>query len=102
MKVEQLQVRILLQPVQGATIAYFYNRESFDLLNIERNNFDKSQLIEIGNTIEFEGEKYVVKNINFKMEQELYVLDNSVGINMHSPTDPSDYNCQIGVFVDNS
>lgn len=99
---EQLQVRILLQHVQGATIAYFYNRESFDLLNIERHTYDESQFIEIGNTIEFEGEKYVVKNINFKMEKQLYVMDNKYGINMYSPTDPSDFNCQIGVFVDNA
>ena len=99
---EQLQVRILLQHVQGATIVYLYNRESFDLLNIERHSYDESQFIEIGNIIEFEEKKYVVKNINFKMEKQLHKMDNKYGINLYSPTDLSDFNCQIGVFVDNA
>lgn len=98
---EQLQVRILLQHVRGATIAYFYNRESFNLLNINKHNSDNSQFIEIGNIIEYEGERFKVEQINFKMEEFLHVMDNQYGINIHSPTDPSDYNCQIGVFVDN-
>lgn len=98
---EQLQSRILLNHVQGATIAYFYNRESFDLLNIKRHTYDESQFITIGDIIEFEGEKYVVKDVNFKMEKQLYEMDAKYGINMYSPTDPSSFNCQIGIFVDN-
>jgi len=98
---EQLQVRILLQHVQGATIAYLYNRESFDLLNIERHTYDDSQFIEIGNIIEYEGIKYKVDSINFKMEKTLYEMNNEYGVNLHSPSDPSNFNCQIGVFVDN-
>lgn len=99
---ESLQVRILLQHVQGATIAYFYNRESFDILNIEKKEYDNSQFIEIGNTLEYDERKYVVKEINFKMEEKLHEMDNKYGVNMYSPTDPSDFNCQIGVFVDNA
>lgn len=98
---EKLQTRILLEHVQGAKIAYFYNRESFDLLNIKRNTYDESQFIEIGDIIEYEEKKYEVKNVNFKMEKQLYVMDNKYGINLYSPTDSSDFNCQIGVFVDN-
>ncbi|MDF9799378.1 hypothetical protein OKW21_004641 [Catalinimonas alkaloidigena] len=99
---EQLQVRILLQHVQGATIAYFYNRESFDLLNIKKHTYDESQFIEIGNTLEYEGEEYVVRKINFKMEKQLFEVDNNYGTNIYSPTSPSNFNCQIGVFVDNT
>lgn len=99
---ENLQVRIFIQHEKGATIAYLYNRESFDLLNIERQTYDDSQFIEIGNIIEFEGKKYIVKSINFKMEKKLHKTDNSIGINLYSPTDLSDFNCQIGVFVDNA
>lgn len=99
---EQLQTRILLQYVDGATIAYFYNRESFDLLNIERHTYDNSQFIEIGKIIVFDDRKYKVKDINFKMENKLYEMDNTYGINLYSPTDPSNYNCQIGIFVENA
>jgi len=98
---ETLQARILLKHVQGATIAYFYNRESFDLLNIEKETYDESQFVEIGSILEFEGTKYKVEKINFKMEKQLFEADNRYGVNLYSPTDPSDFNCQIGVFVDN-
>jgi hypothetical protein len=98
---ETLQARILIQHIQGATIAYLYNRESFDLLNIPPHTYDSSQFIELGSTIEYNGEKYIVKSINFKMEKDLNEMDNNYGINMYSPSDPSNFNCQIGVFVDN-
>jgi len=44
---ETLQARILIQHKQGATIAYLYNREAFDLLEIEKQTYDNSQFIEI-------------------------------------------------------
>ncbi len=62
---------------------------------------DESQFIEIGDTLEFEGEKFVVKRINFKLEKELYKMDNELGIDLYSVNGASDFNCQIGVFVDN-
>src|SRR5690606_6759815 len=97
---ESFQVRILISHVKGATIAYLYNRESFELLKIDKSKFDNSQFIEIGQKIEYNETQYEVKNINFKLEETLYEMDNNYGINMYSPTDPSNYNCQIGVFVD--
>jgi hypothetical protein len=102
MQMEQLQVKISIQHIKGAQIAYFYNRESFDLLNIKKDTYDESQFIEIGHLIEYEGNKYVVKNINFKLEKQLYVMDNKFGINIYSPSESSNFNCQIGVFVDNA
>lgn len=98
---EALQSRILIEHVKGATIAYLYNRESFDLLNITKDTYDSSQFIEVGNVIEYNGTKYKVESVNFKMEKELYESDNKYGINLYSPSDVSGYNCQIGVFVDN-
>lgn len=98
---EALQSRILIKHVQGAIIAYLYNRESFNLLNIEPHTYDGSQFLEVGKVIAYDGTKYRIESINFKMEKELYEMDNKYGINMYSPTDGSDFNCQIGVFVDN-
>jgi hypothetical protein len=34
------------------------------------------------------------------MEEKLYKINPKIGFNMYAPTDPSDYNCQIGVFVE--
>lgn len=84
---EKFQCRILIQHIQGAAIAYFYNRESFDVY-IEEYQEDGSQFIEIGNIIEYSGEKYEVKNINFKLYE-------------NTQSNFNDYNCQIGIFVDN-
>jgi len=49
--------------------------------------------------LKIEGKRYRVESINFKMEEKLYEMNNQYGINIYSPTDPSDFNCQIGVFV---
>lgn len=98
---EQLHLRILINHVQGAEIAYFYNRESFNLLNIIKQEYDQSQFVEIGDIIKINGEDYIVKNLNFKMENQLFNLNPEYGVNMYSPTDPTQYNCQVGIFVDN-
>jgi len=97
---EILQTRILLRHTQGATIAYFYNRESFDLLNIDRQTYDNSQFVEIGQNIEYNGVQYVVRNINIKLEEKTFQMNNEYGVNLYSPTDASDFNLKIGVFVD--
>ena len=77
-----------------------YIPESIDnLLKIEKQKWDNSQFIEIGQIIEYNERKYKVENVNFKMDSDFNKVDNSVGINIYSPTDVSDYNCQIGVFV---
>jgi hypothetical protein len=99
---ETLHARILIQHKQGATIAYLYNRESFELLKIKKQTYDNSKFVEIGQLIELYGKEYKVEAINFKMEEKLYDMEHGYGINMHSPTDPSNYNCQIGIFVDNA
>lgn len=98
---EPFTSRILIEHEKGATIAYLYSRESFELLKIDKQQYDKSQFIEVGQIIEYDGKKYKVKSINFKMEEILHKMDPRIGLNMYAPTDPSDFNCQIGVFVDN-
>lgn len=98
---ENLKTRILIKHVEGATIAYLYNREAFDLLNIKKDKYDNSQFIEVGNPIVYNNSKYIVKEINFKMEHELRDMGQGYGISINSPTEQSDFNCQIGIFVDN-
>ena len=97
---ENLKSRILIKHKEGATIAYLYNRESFDLLKIKKDTYDQSQFIKINQTIEYNGKKYKVCEINIKMENSLIEVEHGYGINLDSPTKPSNYNCQIGIFVD--
>lgn len=101
---EPLLTRIYIEHVQGATIAYLYNRESFDLLKIKKQQYDNSQFIEVGDIIEYEDRKYVVRTINFKMCEKMDEVEKRLGygVNMYAPTDPSNYSCQIGLFVDNA
>lgn len=99
---EPLLSRILIQHVQGADLAYLYNREAFDLLNIKRHQYDNSQFIEVGDEITYNNEKYVVKSINVKMFDQTIDMNHPYGVNIYSPTDPSNYNLQIGIFVDDA
>ena len=85
---------------EGRTIMFSYNRETLDKLNIVRDKYDKAQFIEIGNTLMLEGRKCKVVEINFKLEDHLNDMTGGYGINIYSPTDPTDFNCTIGVFVE--
>ncbi|CAD5276992.1 MULTISPECIES: hypothetical protein [unclassified Imperialibacter] len=103
---EQLYARILFNYEskdghQGREIMYAYNRQVLEGLKIKRDPYDKkSQFIEIGDILELEGQKCKVVNINFKLEPTLYDMSGGGGINIYSPTEPTDFNCQIGVFVE--
>ena len=82
-------------------ICYIYNRQDLDdLLNIKRQEWDNSQFISIGDTVILEGHKCKVIEINFKLEEGLNKMESGYGVNMLSPSEPTDYNCQIGVFVE--
>lgn len=103
---ERLYARILFNYAsksgeQGREIMYAYNRQVIEGLNIKRHPYDKkSQFIEIGDILELEGQKCKVVDINFKLEHTLYDMSGSAGLNLYSPTEPTDFNCQIGVFVE--
>ena len=82
------------------SICYIYNREDLDaLLSIKRADWDNSQFISIGDKIVLEGWKCEVVEINFKLEERIHIMNNDYGINLLSPSDPTDFNVQIGVFV---
>lgn len=85
---------------QGGAISYIYNRESLDKLGIERQAYDRSQFIEVGDTIKLGGHKCKVVSINFKLEEKMVKMDGDYGYNAYSPTEPTDYNCQVNVFVE--
>lgn len=42
---EPFLMRIFIEHVQGATIAYLYNRESFELFKIKKHKYDNSQFV---------------------------------------------------------
>jgi len=96
---ERLYARILITFENGSEIAYLYNRESLQEIGLEVQKFDKSMFIEVGMIITVHGEKYKVVQVNFKLTQYLNDMSGGYGINMHGMTDPTDFNCQIGVFL---
>ena len=96
---ERLINRILIAYEEGGEIAYLYNREAFGLLEVEKQKWDESQFLEIGNIINYQNQKFEIVDINFKLYKEISKVDNNLGINLYSPTDLSDYNCQVGIFV---
>lgn len=95
---ERLYARILVMFENGSEICYAYNRQSLELLGLNKFS-DGSLLIEVGQTITYNNEQFEIKKVNFKLYKELYEMDSRYGINIYGITDPTDYNCQIGVFV---
>lgn len=101
MNMENLILRIFIQHIQGAEIAYLYNRESFDLLQINKHQYDGSQFIEAGQALQYGHNRYIIDSVNFKMYSEMQEMNPIYGINMYAPTEPTDFNCQVRVFVRN-
>ena len=104
-KLERFFARILFKyepsnNKDGREIVCIYNRETLDQLNIKKQTFDNSQFISIGDIIELEGYKCKVVDINFKLYDQLNDMSGGYGFNLLSPTEPTDFNCQIGVFVE--
>ena len=105
-KLEPFLTRILFKYKDTETqamreITYIYNREALDqLLSIKKHTEDNSQFIEIGDILTLEGHQCKVMSMNFKLEEKTSDMSGGYGINMLSPTEPTDFNCQIGVFVD--
>ncbi len=90
----------MIKHLEGAEIAYLYNREAFDLLKIDKHEYDNSQFVAVGTKIEYDERKYEVKSIILKLFPETYEMNHGKGINLFSPTEQADFNCQLGVFVD--
>lgn len=98
---ERFFARILISYNEGREICYIYHRQDFDaVLGIPKQTYDNSQFIEIGQELILEGYRCKVVNINFKLEETLYNMGGGNEVNMLSPSDPTDFNCQIGVFVE--
>lgn len=102
-QLEPFALRILIQHVEGATIAYLHSREGFELLGRPKNN-DGYQFLEIGDEFTYDNNQYIVRNINFVMRPDYYKSDGELyGINMYSPDAQNqdyDLSCQMGVFVE--
>lgn len=96
---ETLKPRILLRNMEGATIAYLYTPEAFNLLKIEMQDYDHSKFIEVEDHIEFEEQEYIVKKINIKFFNKTIEIEPRFGVNLYSATERADYNCQIGIFL---
>lgn len=103
---ERFFARILFKYVaqgekEGRPICYVYNREGLDeLLSIKKQEWDNSQFIEIGDIVILEGKKCIVKEINFKLDDHINNMQQGYGVNILGTSEPTDFNCQIGVFVD--
>ena len=100
-KLERLYARVKFSHVKGAELAYFYNRESLIPVGLKKETYEGADYLEIGNKIQLGETQYVIKEINFKLEPQLFDMSGGYGVNMLSPTDPTDFNVTVNVFVDN-
>ncbi|QJD96646.1 hypothetical protein HH214_12525 [Mucilaginibacter robiniae] len=97
---ERLYARILVTFENGSEVCYAYNRESLELLGLYKSEYDGSLFIEVGQAITYNEERFKIKKVNFKLYKELYEMGDGYGVNLYGITEPTDYNCQVGVFVE--
>ena len=85
----------------GREMAHIYNREDLNgFCEIPIEQFDKSQFIKIGDKLTLEGKKCEVKNIMFNLHDHINIMSHGRGVNLKSPTPPTDFNCSVVVIVD--
>lgn len=102
-KLEKFYARVLIAYKDGGDICYIYNREVLDgMLNIKRHHDDKSQFISLGDILTIDKKKYKVVDMNFKLFDHIHdmVFARQYGVNAYSPSEPTNFNLQIGVFVE--
>lgn len=100
-KTEVFQARISIKTIDDQRLHYIYDREYFDeILNVERQDYDNSQFIEVGQILAIENIKYKVVSINFKFEDHLHEMNSGAVTKHRQSSDHSNFNCQIGVFVE--
>ena len=97
---ERLFTRIKLNHIEGAELGYYYTRKSLTELTFKKDTYEGAEFLEIGNEIIYENKKYVIKNITFKLETELWKMTEE-GVNLQSSDTPTDFNVTINVFIDN-
>ncbi len=99
MTTERLFTRVKLNHIKGAELGYYYTRQSLDELTFKKDTYEGAEFLEVGNEIIYNNEKYIIKNITFKLETELWKMGEE-GINSQSSDNPTDYNVTINVFID--
>ncbi|MFV8389408.1 hypothetical protein [Flavobacterium sp. LB1P71] len=102
-KLEPLKSKILFKRrdennIDCGDILEIYNRQSFNDLNIQKTAANSSQFIEINDKFVFNSIKYKVVDINFKLLQDMLVL-NERDSHLLTKDDCMSYNSQINIFV---
>jgi hypothetical protein len=98
--VTRLKFIYWLKDKPGREICYLYNREDLNAtLNIQKHEYDNSQFIEIGDKLTLEEHACEVVKMNFKLDEQMWDMSGGFGINTLSPSDPTDFNCTINIFV---
>lgn len=104
-KIEKFALRILFKYQNTESearreIMYIYNRESLNSeINLKKHAESNQEFIEIGDILTLEGNECKVVNITFYLSEKMNNMEHRYGTNLLSPTETTNYNCQISVFV---
>jgi len=97
---ENILVRIKLRYEQGGEIAYFSSKEVLDTFELQVNEHESSEtFFNVGDTINLNGNRLIVKKINTKFFNKLYSPSN-YGINTLGIGEDGPFNFQITYLVD--
>ena len=103
---EKFTTRVLFKYIgkgdrDGRDVAYIYNRESLnEVVNIEHHPYENAQFLEIGQEIFIDNRRCKIAHINFKLSEQMNIMEDGYGLNMSSPSQSTNFNLQIGVFLD--
>jgi hypothetical protein len=102
MSAQNILARIKLKHVKGAEIAYLYDFEILKSISSKPSDFDPSEtLLNVGDIIDFDEQKFRIVNINTKFFKETEDLNQGKGTNLVGIGEQLPFNFQITYVLDN-
>jgi len=94
--------RIKIEHVQGADIAYFYEKEILDQIGLIPTDFDPNEtFFNVGDEFEFGERRYRVVNIYSKFFNQIHE-PHDYGANIYGVGEQQSFNFQITYEVENA
>ncbi|MCP9237973.1 hypothetical protein [Lewinella sp. JB7] len=96
---EPIRVRYSVFHKDGATIAYLYGKEGFDMLNVPVEEYDGSQVLKPGVKLTYDATDYKVHEVRHIMLKTAEKIDTRYGVNTLSPQEAHGYEYDSAVII---
>jgi hypothetical protein len=100
---EGIKARIKLKHIQGAELAYIYEKDLLNQIGLKPTEYDPSEtFMNIDDVILLNDKRYKIVGINTKFLNEIEDMEDLGGINMYGIGEQLPYNFQITYLLEDN